>query len=580
MTCHPRGVKPPQSEKFYDLAFRQQVRHYIDTAWMAYLSPTECKLVNLLCARTIYWGKVWEVVTTKHMAEGCDGHFNGTGMTKKTVLECLKRLVAEGFVRRRKHGTTFAYSVNVLAMGTSEDPVTPRMRAHRVRLTEAQDFRVAKARAMRELTRKYEHTGDAEYLRMAVDLGAEKAPRTGVKFTPLRGDITPSPSATGTSFASLRSSARCAHAEAEAVAQEDDMVELPKKRASKAAPAAPAETDDTEAPRQPRARKRLTISTSNPATGRVVAAGRASISAAAPKPEPQRAAAPVPAQALTAAQIMADSPRNSRAKREADRRKGNVTAGKLITAWKEYTLELFDQQQRHRLPQGTHAKFKSLVTLHPRMPDPAMSWFDVLRWFLTDYGKALQLAVPFMLKTEEQRADLLAGLPKLSLFLHFGADLLDAYHRTHHGIGYTDGQYALADERQAEHERWLDRRNTAARVGEAELPAHMRTDAELAQRAREVASTNATAAQAVREFDAFAGLEEALRAEGATGREVQRELTRADRLVSREHNAEEHARNMQAVQDDQREAVRASYGQDLTDEECDELLRELYEDED
>lgn len=618
------GVNTKPAPKKYDLAFRQDVRHYIDTAWMAYLTPTETKVLNLLCARTIYWGKVWEVVTYKHMTVGCKDQFNGTGLARQTVITCLDKLLEEGFVRRKRVGDTYAYCVNVLAMGTNKDPVTARMRAHRVRLSEAKEFRIAKARAMRDLTRQYEATGDVQFLRMAVELGHKKAPRKtaqgGVQsLDPKRGHNSSVLRTTENIPLTGNVSERSAPAKIEQESGElinlnrkrsnptkrasaDDLMEEgaaqePIKRRRQPAPAPDA--PQAQQPTGPRIRRRKVSDAGaayNPAKNRLINAARDTLVEKATTREPVEG---IPAQARHSARrnltgkaklqaTFNDALAATRTKQEQDVRKMPTTVNKLHRAWGMYLHRHYSEGLKStdgetvktaKWSNAHQGRMKSTLTLVREMPEPGMTWVDVMQWYITDYGRALQLAVPWMVKHENQREDLLSTPPRVSMFVHFAREFLDAYHRVHYGAGFTEAQYARADEVQDEHDYWMERRDVAQREGADALPADLRTESELMQVARDAAGTHEAATTAVRSYDAFHELDELLREEGATREEARREMDRAAAMVDREHNAEAHATNMDAVANDQREMMREAYGEHLTDEECDELLREMYEDE-
>ena len=574
MTRHETGVNAFGREKYYDLTFRQHVRHYIDTAWMAYLSPTETKVVNMLCSRTIYWGKVWEVVTSKHFTNGIDGHFNGTGLTKKTVLACLDKLMGEGFVRRRKAGNTWAYSVNVLDMGTVNDPMRGRAEAHRVRLETIREFRVGKARAMRDLTRQYEATGDVQYLRMATELGAEKAPKGGCKISTLREDIIPS-SFGGTETHLITSDASAAtSADANTSKGGSDVL---KKKRTKKPQASPTEKAEGTPTVRTRRRKVLGTVGNNPGAQRAVETMRTT-QPKAPTPQKAEATAPKPITSTATMDSLITGVVSKNAEKRAARLRTRVSHQKLQAAWQGAVREHYTTGELTNWQHSHIARAKSILTIHHQMPDPAMTWIDVIEWYVREYGFALQLAIPFMVKTEAQRADLLGNRPRLSLFLHFAGEFLEAYHRQHHGVGYPQITYDQAEDAQAEHERWVERRDTAAVTGDTGLPVHMRTDDELMAEARDTAPDNAAVAQQVREADAFDEIEARMRDDGASEAEVRREMQRADGLMHRARGRDEYEVALQAVQDDQRAAVREHYGEDLTDAECDELLREMYED--
>lgn len=572
MTRCEKSVNTFRQEKTYDLTFRQHVRYFIDTAWMAYLTPTETKVVNFLCSRTLYWGKVWEVVTAKHFTVGCEGHFAGTGLTKKTVLACLDRLVSDNFVRRRKAGNTWAYSVNVLDMGTKADPVRCRVDAHRVRLETVREFRIGKARAMRDLTRQYEATGDRQYLLMACELGAEKSTTGGCKVYTLRDDITPSLSATETHQTSFDVSERFAHA----TTLGGEPV-LPKKRNKK--PTTEECIDEAKGilPATPAKRRKVLRKVEhNPAAERAVTAARQ----AALPPRTRSRKKPQPAPATTTGDYIQETLETNKAKRAARLRKKPVTWRKMQAAWHDAVATTYKGGELLNWGPANIGRANSILTIHHTLPEPGMTWIDVIEWYVQHYGFALQLSIPFMVKTEEQRADLLGNRPKLSLFLHFAQEIMEAYHRQQYGVGFPQVTYDRADEAQAEHERWVERREISATLGSDAIPVDMRTDAEVLDAVRSEATATPEGQQVIREIDAFDEIASHMRDTGSTETQTRAEVARADNLMSRTKNRDQYEDALQAVRDDQRAMVRDTYGEDLTDEECDDLLREMYEDQD
>lgn len=583
MTRHHRGVNGPQEKKqAFDLAFRQHVRHYIDTAWLQHLTPSETKVMNLLCARTIYWGKVWEVVTAKHFVQGCEGQFAGTGMTKKTVLACLASLLADGFVRRRKAGNTWAYSVNVLSMGTDKDPARGREAAHRVRLSEAREFRIAKARAMRDLTKRYEETGDTQYLTAAREIGARKALSGGCKISTLREYIIPPPSESETNCSSYSSTARSADGNtrnaAHPIDEGSDMIDLPERRPTKSTPTA---EDDSTPATGTRRRVVLGATKNNPATEKLVSRMR---TRTRPVPAPQKEELkeqPTQPESTAARiqQVLSMASAKGKARRDAGRR-GRVSPAKLQSAWKEAMHEHYAEPGQLNWGHKHKARAKSILIIHAELPEASMSWVDVFEWYVREYAYALQLAVPFMVRTDEQKADLLTTPPRLSLLLHFAKEFMEAYHRQTFGVGYPEATYEAAESLQEYHENWVERRQIAASGGLSAVPAQLRTDDELLAEARDTAPQNPEVAQSLREFDAFDEIDRHMRATGATQAETRGELRRAETMMHRETHREEYEDNLSAVQADQRESVRLIYGDDLTDEECDDILKDMYEDQD
>ncbi len=154
----------------YDLVFRQTARGYIDMVWMSSLTATEYTLVVFLFSRTLYWDKVWEVVPGEHFTDGVAGQFAGTGLSKNTVTSGLSRLVDDGFVLRKRVGSTFAFALNLRAMGTAADPLVGRTGVQPSENAIALEFQVAKARGVARLTKKFRDTGKSKYLRAAEEI--------------------------------------------------------------------------------------------------------------------------------------------------------------------------------------------------------------------------------------------------------------------------------------------------------------------------------------------------------------------------------------------------------------------------
>lgn len=562
MTYAPAGVNAFQPEKTYDLIFRQDVRYYIDTGWMQYLSPTETKIINFLCSRTMYWGKVWEIITLRHWMSGSDGNFGGTGLSKPTVLTCLAKLMKDGFIRRRKVGDTHAYSIDVKKIGTEEDPVLERIKTNRVRVKLMAEFQLAKQRAQREAVRQYEETGDEEYLQMACEIGHQR----GSKIFTLRDDIYSHTTCSNVDHTSYALPAL--HADApEALKRIVEQMPLPTKREDKKG-AKPRAEKQRSVPLMSSERR------GNAATGAVV---QSAIDHREAGPQRRRR---VPASEQdTPAPYVARKVKNATqiANEAATRRRKKARAAKptltaMVVAWNDthssvYRCDKMNWTERER------ARMKALLRV-TEMPNTETTWVDVLQWFVTDYGRACELAIPFMLRDADKRQDILDNTPRLPLFLRFGEEFLNAYHSITHGIRPTEARMELADDRQQTHERFMERRNMLRDTHVDELPVDLATEDELIDQARR----EGFAEDEVRTMDAFDELDARLEQAGASGRERQQAQEEANARVTYERQQDDQAAQLDAVLERNRQWVRDEYGDDLTDEECDEILEEEFGD--
>ena len=72
-----------------------------------HMTPSEQALFFLIFDRTVMWNKEWETIRLSQFVNGSlprpDGSrlFWGTGLSERAVRDTLKRLVADGLVRRR-----------------------------------------------------------------------------------------------------------------------------------------------------------------------------------------------------------------------------------------------------------------------------------------------------------------------------------------------------------------------------------------------------------------------------------------------------------------------------------------------
>ncbi|GLS88099.1 hypothetical protein GCM10010873_30730 [Cypionkella aquatica] len=144
------GNKKASKKKYtrkLDLFTEHLYIQWINHEWAAVLTSSEFKIVMAVAARSICWGKWREIITLTHFTHGVTPktrpgaakHYNGTGLSRPTVIRVLRVLLHEGFIYRVPIGDTWAYGLNVRAMATDQDPC----RARKAESTAARKLKIA-----------------------------------------------------------------------------------------------------------------------------------------------------------------------------------------------------------------------------------------------------------------------------------------------------------------------------------------------------------------------------------------------------------------------------------------------------
>ena len=436
-------------------SYREQciLRQWMDRYWISFLTPAETKTLLVIISRTVAWGKLWETIPLRHFIEGSalrpreqpeDGlftarAFRGTGMSKNTVKGALRALEADGFIRTKPHRDTTRYAVNWHDMGGANDPVLRRF-----------DLDAEGAELQAEIA--------AIRRRIRAEGGSEIDPLSKLLHHSLR-------SLSETAIA-VSSSAPGAQHSGETTPQEDQMADVPmpsrreRNRPAAAAPQAPADWRQME--------KRV--------------AGRAENDEAS-KPVLQAAKA----LARSTADVVTDLPLLE-GTRTAKLRTGRETVDKTYTLWADAVVRA--NGPRSPKAPGVKIAARIKVMLGLSTPDPRVRWGDVAAWVAENYGEAVALAVPFMLKTPEKRANILHNAPSLTLLLAFPEHFAVAYTALFHGEGYTPAALTMAQGAQTEHRRWMNRRLEARAVSHENLSGANRTTDELMDAAVEAAKVD------------------------------------------------------------------------------------------
>jgi hypothetical protein len=253
-----------------------------------------------------------------------------------------------------------------------------------------------------------------------------------------------------------------------------------------------------------------------------------------------------------------------------------MTVGKLQEAWRAAGLKHYNNTVAPAWRVAQAGRLKTILENTQTMPDPSMSWADVIEWYVRDFARAVMLTTPFMLKTAAQRMDILGNPPQISLFIAFARDYLKTYHTLHYGQGIMPEQLAGTDASHAEHAHWMRRAGLAAQIGADNLPANLMTAEELAEHAENVRGTSAAVGAALDEEDFLTNLQNRMAEAGATEAEIDAEVHHVANAPEAERREVERQASLQAVQDDHYFAIREEFGEELTDDECEEILADMF----
>ena len=518
--------------------FEEHVFHqWVTNVWAANLTPTEFKVLIAVFARTVAWGKMWEIIPTRHLQHGIKGsapgamHFAGTGLSRPTIFKCLDRLATEGYILRRAYGQTRSYAVNLRAMGTVSDPGYAREVTRRGNAKLADRVRQAQRAAIVAAEQAYRATGTTEARETwmallgpvrecgdVVELKGRRVPKPAVApdwdeyegATPMENPCENTGEAVEagqsplpinkrhkpSNDASLRSATLEAGADALIIRRrsprqqpeqsDDDQTD---ERLSPALPPAQHWRD-----RERRVRRRV----ANVAENLPVidfarnAPGAPALAHANRVREELQAATEAPVDDSITRVLTTAVNNNAMRKRAALTRK-EWTATKIEKVWIDAVTYRCGGRRPVAWHLGQKAKMKSAVTQLSPLPDPAMTWGLVADWVARNFGLATSLAVPFMLQDLDRRDRLLRAAPSHTMFIHFASYYVNAYATAYHGEGFTeeDEERARADARL--HDSWMARVQEVQRDGYDNLSRRHMTNGELEQLVERLAADDAQA---------------------------------------------------------------------------------------
>lgn len=498
--------------------FEEHVFHqWVTGVWAEVLTASEYKVVSAIFARTVAWGKLWEIVPTRHLVSGIkrrDGggrFYCGTGLSRRTIITVVRRLVDQGFLMERPFGATRKLAVNLRAMGKEDDPAKDRMEL-KIGRAQVIDIRRARKRAERAAEQHHHMHGtpdtratlealrneEADVMAMIKKTRAErnaetgtdtgedvgkntgkikkpraKAPRTGCE------DTSPERGKSGANAAPITRE----HTPSVISSNEESNLEgkADKPPMLRRARKGPAKTDVPKpSAKKDRWEDRKTNAPVDVTDALVVEFGRSELNKqqrtdTSPEPTPQQAKK---MHNDGSPNWVIDKIAAGLGRRKAERRASNKLADvqelwrSAVNAKLGTPTQSWTQKQTHWL--------RTVIRTTP-LPSEDIWWGQVFDWVASDYGAATSLAVPFMVKKEEKRQEILKAKPSLNLVLRFAAEYLDAYVQLFHGEGFTPEREAVARADGDLHDVWMRRKQNAHEDGHtADLRRNtVRTDKEV-----------------------------------------------------------------------------------------------------
>ena len=483
---------------------------WINHEWAAVLTPSEYKIVMAVATRSICWGKWREVITLTHFtsgitprAPGAPKHYNGTGLSRPTVIRTLQRLLDEGYLYRVQIGNTWAYGINVRAIATDKDPC----RARKAESTAARKAKLAMQREKREALIRAQA--------LWRDTGSKEAREAFMALCNGENiDVFPS-RRKDKENSDLQASASNA-------ALPQYIEHTPSKNLTGLLEVAPEGAG--EKPLFPEARKRTRSPRVTPDyspavrqrredRGTLRGVGDEDVIRFAREEAPlitdpegghrvQAALASLPEETPVVGTSLAAIVRTNAAALAARARARNrakaPTHELMETAWRSGIAA----NTEGALPPMWGAKrwyhLRHQIKAIP-LPAPEMNWGEVIRWVSGFWGEAVSLSVPFMLKQDGKRNEILRNLPSIGLFLAMSEHFIAAYARLFHGEGFTpeDEQRARVD--RFTHEKWMRRRGAVAANGTDAVPVDTKTDTELEAFVQELARNNERAQEVLKD---------------------------------------------------------------------------------
>lgn len=508
----------------YLFSYKDQsiLRQWIERYWIDVLSPSQFKVLTLIVSRTIGWGKMWETIPMRHFTDGAirrtfrEGQdnpitrmtFRGSGLTEPTVRKAIQDLIEQGFIRRKPHRDTFRYAVAWQRMGTAQDPV--------IAAIDSANGTDALAAEIQGLQREYR--GSARQQTRS-EGGQNSFPLSNEQQHSPNGEFMTSP--TGKSRA-RESEENPPDAEGScdipAVAdipaeqqRTDDMPAILPPRREKKPRSAPLESETPEVPAE-RVRRVDAVAIEDEASRELLAATRQRL--------------PTISGPLTQEYTDRIQGELSFARRKKALQ-GKETIEKLETLW--FPMVFRATGQKAPKWSGKHRESLRRIMANMELPGPHVRWGNILEWIAECYGDAVALSVPFMLRDENKRVEILERVPSITLFLAFADHFATAYVRNEHGQGFSREVWDFAGSAQAQHIRAMDRARIAKQHGKEAIPVPLMTVKELLTHAERLAETDPEIRRLMAERAALQAIAAATKGAGAAGRRRADEAVRAER---------------------------------------------------
>ena len=540
---HVNGVRTHSSRKvtfFEEHVFSQ----WLTNVWAAGLTPSEYKVLSAVFARTVAWGKMWEVIPTRHFQNGIPSsqegvmHFYGTGLSRPTIFKALDTLTREGYILRRALGHTRQYAVNIKVMSTASDPAYAREAARQETMQMVDILRVAQRAAILAAERHYRATltqeardtwmallgpvsGGSNVVKLPVRKRTrcanthdetpqetqEVLAKTGKKTLPIKKKHKPSV------VPSLRSETTEASLDAEhdEVAGEETNSIFPPNNPIPEQPVVSWRN------RQRRTRRVVPLDVVN--TEVIAFALRHGNEN--PNPDiPSQALLPVPDPAEDIEAVLRKAGQAIARRRETRLSLQKPKATDIEHAWSVGVASKF---AGHHPPAWTPAQRATMThrIKNIAMPDKLMRWGMVADWVARDFGVATSLAIPFMLRDIDKRENILDALPSLSLFIRFAAEYVAAYAKAFNGRGHTPEEEERARLDSNRHDHFAARFIASRRAGYQNLNTQLMLSDELEELVIRLARNDEEAQAVLEQREGYISMARTLRrAYGAEYRQV------------------------------------------------------------
>lgn len=511
----------------YLFSYKDQsiIRQWIERYWIDFLTPAQFKVLSLVVSRTVGWGKMWETIPMRHFAEGAirrtfrEGQdnpvtrmtFRGSGLSLPTIRRAIQELVEQGFIRRKPHRDTYRYAVAWQRMGTAQDPIVALIdgasggtelaeEIERLRQAYRDSPRSEGGKAAFPRSSKQQHSPNGEF----------KTPPTGESCARTRESET---------IARLGGCRNLAAADIPEGQQRNDPMSLPPRRAAKTSRTASQDSDCADAPTpetwKDQPRRVATAVVADEASREVIHAARKKLDAEITGPLTQE----------YTDRLLGELSSERRKKALA----GKETVDKMATLWVPAVFRATGQK-----PTPWSIKHRGQIERVLRgleLPEKIIRWGHILEWVGERYGEAVALAVPFMLRDEAKRADILHKTPAITLFLAFPDHFATAFVNRNFGDGFSPGVWAFADAAQVEHDHAMERQTIAKRQGHSAIPASHMSVKEIVDHAERMAESDPEIRRLVAERAALQAIAAATKGAGAARQKRADDAVRTARAV-------------------------------------------------